>query len=67
MVRQYKQFVDDLVHPAGTKLFGEVSQKSIITQVTAVTSNVSTTSSISVNFDSTAITFDTANTTFDVI
>ena len=67
MVRQYKQFVDDLVHPAGTKLFGEVSQKSVISQVTVVSSNVSTTSSAVVNFDSTALTFDSANTSFDAI
>ena len=67
MVRQYKQFVDDLVHPVGTKLFGEVSQKSNIIQTTVVSSNVTTTSSAAVNFDSTALTFDSANTSFDAI
>ena len=67
MVRKYRQFVKDLVHPAGTKLFGEVSNKSVITQTTVASSNVTTTSSAAVNFDSTALKFDTTTTKFDAI
>ena len=67
MVRKYRQFVKDLVHPAGTKLFGEVSNKSVITQTTVASSNVTTTSSAAVNFDSTALKFDATTTKFDAI
>ena len=67
MVRKYRQFVKDLVHPAGTKLFGEVSNKSVINQTTVGSSNVTTTSSAVVNFDSTALKFDTTTTKFDAI
>ena len=67
MVRKYRQFVKDLVHPTGTKMFGEVESKAIITQTTVASSNVTTTSSSAVNFDSSVLTFDSSNTSFDAI
>ena len=60
----YKQFVDSLLHPAGTKMFGEYTQTSNVSVGTSVASNVSTKTSSS-TFDSAAITFDSSNTTFD--
>ena len=67
MVRKYRQFVKDLVHPTGTKMFGEVESKAIITQTTVASSNVTTTTSSAVNFDSSVLTFDSSNTSFDAI
>ena len=60
----YKQFVDDLLHPAGTKMFGEYTQTSNVSVGTSVASNVSTKTS-AFTFDSVALTFDSSNTTFD--
>ena len=60
----YKQFVNNLLHPAGTKMFGEFTQTSNVAVGTAVLSNVSISTS-SKSFDSAAITFDSSNTTFD--
>ena len=63
-LQTYKQFVNDLLHPAGTKMFGEFTQTSNVSVGTSVASNVSTKTSTS-TFDSSAITFDSGNTTFD--
>ena len=60
----YKQFVNNLLHPAGTKMFGEFTQTSNVAVGTAVLSNVSV-STASKSFDSSSITFDSSNTTFD--
>ena len=60
----YKQFVDNLLHPAGTKMFGEYTQTSNVSVATSVASNVSTSTS-AFTFDSIALTFDSSNTTFD--
>ena len=63
-LQKYKQFVDDLLHPAGTKMFGEYIQTSNVSVGTIMLSNVSV-STASKSFDSSSITFDSSNTTFD--
>jgi len=63
-LQKYKQVVNDLLHPAGTKLFGEFTQSSNVSVGTSVASNVSTKTS-AFTFDSIALTFDSSNTTFD--
>jgi hypothetical protein len=63
-LQKYKQFVNNLLHPAGTKMFGEYQQSSNVSVGTTVVSNVSTKTS-AFTFDSTALTFDSSNTTFD--
>ena len=63
-LQKYNQFVKDLLHPAGTKMFGEFTQTSNVSVGTSVASNVGTQTSAS-SFDSAAITFDSGNTTFD--
>ena len=63
-LQKYKQFVNNLLHPAGTKMFGEYQQASNVSVGTSVASNVSTKTS-AFTFDSIALTFDSSNTTFD--
>tara|TARA_R110001592_G_scaffold238626_4_gene498422 strand:- start:4700 stop:6397 length:1698 start_codon:yes stop_codon:yes gene_type:complete len=63
-LNKYKQFVDDLLHPAGTKMFGEVRTISVVSTPTILVSNVNLTTG-NTTFDSTALTFDSSNTTFD--
>ena len=63
-LQKYKQFVNNLLHPAGTKMFGEYQQSSNVSVGTSVASNVSTKTS-AFTFDSIALTFDSSNTTFD--
>ncbi len=63
-LQKYRQFVNDLLHPAGTKMFGEFTQTSNVSVGTSVASNVSTNTS-AFTFDSIAITFDSSNHTFD--
>ena len=63
-LQKYNQFVKDLLHPAGTKMFGEFTQSSNVSVGTAVASNVRIKTAAS-SFDSAAITFDSGNTTFD--
>ena len=63
-LQKYNQFVKDLLHPAGTKMFGEFIQSSNVSVGTAVASNVIIKTAAS-SFDSAAITFDSGNTTFD--
>ena len=63
-LQKYRQFVDNLLHPAGTKMFGEFTQSSNVSVGTSVASNVSTKTS-AFTFDSVALTFDSSNTTLD--
>ena len=63
-LQKYNQFVKDLLHPAGTKMFGEFQTSSNVSVGTVVLSNVGTQTAAS-SFDSAAITFDSGNTTFD--
>ncbi len=65
-LQKYKQFVNDLLHPTGTKMFGEYQTSSNVSVGTVVTSNVTYESSVANNsFDATYLTFDSSNTTFD--
>jgi hypothetical protein len=65
VLSKYRQFVEDLLHPAGTKLFGEIRNQSVISLAPSVSSNVTVTSSSANTFDSTSLKFDSTNQSFD--
>ena len=64
-IRKYRKFVNDILHPAGTKMFGHVRLQSTISAAITVSSNVQTANSTTRTFDTTENTFDSSLITFD--